>query len=201
MAYGETVTALHPSGQAPRRPVRDFHPAHTDRLAVKNWFQNDLPGCGNRSGHMPAAEDQDEGACPRMLDSGLCDVGQRSRCRVEAVLVGDRGLLPEVRMTASGVVAMQPAKRRQPCFPCGGLASGALQGLAFERGVQTLRGGVVRGTAGRAHGLDHPRRLAGLGERRETYWAPWSVWKIAPARLPRVRWAAVSASMTSSVRM
>jgi hypothetical protein len=40
MAYGETVTALHLSGE--RRPVRDFHPAHTDRLAVKNWFQNDF---------------------------------------------------------------------------------------------------------------------------------------------------------------
>ena len=27
---------------------------------------------------------------------------------------------------------------------------------------------------------------------RELYWVPWSLWKIAPARLPRVRCAACS---------
>ena len=35
----------------------------------------------------------------------------------------------------------------------------------------------------------------------DVYWAPWSEWNSAPARLPRVRSAAFSASMTSSVRM
>jgi len=32
-------------------------------------------------------------------------------------------------------------------------------------------------------------------------WAPWSEWKIAPASEPLVSWAAVSASVTNSVRM
>ncbi|PYC66457.1 hypothetical protein C7C46_31430 [Streptomyces tateyamensis] len=35
----------------------------------------------------------------------------------------------------------------------------------------------------------------------DVYWAPWSLWKIARSRLPRVAAAARSASATSSVRI
>jgi len=46
------------------------------------------------------------GPYPRKLDTGLCDFGKGSRCRVEAVFVGDRGSLSEVGMAAAGVVAV-----------------------------------------------------------------------------------------------
>ena len=119
----------------------------------------------------------------------------------QAVFVVDRGSLPEVGVAASGVVAVRPAERGQPRVVLAAPGPCALKGFAFERGVQAFRCGVVGRAADRAHGLDHPGLLAGLGERGEVYWAPWSLWKIAPARLPRVRSAACRALMTSSVRM
>jgi len=59
-----------------------------------------------------------DGTSPRMLDTRLCGVGQRSRCWQQAVLVVDRGHLAEVGVAPSGVVAVRPTEHRQPCFPC-----------------------------------------------------------------------------------
>ena len=63
-------------------------------------------------------------------------------------------------MASPGVVAVGETEHRQPGFALAGEAGRALEGLAFERGVEGLGGFVGRGSD-RSHGLDHTRLLAG----------------------------------------
>src|SRR5690606_33970258 len=72
--------------------------------------------------------------------------------------------LPEVGMTASGVVAVQPAERVETGLVFAGPVLSALKSLAFERRVEGLGERVVRRAADRAHGLADAGLAAGVGE-------------------------------------
>lgn len=67
-------------------------------------------------------------------------------------------------MASDGVVAVQPAKEVQMGFALGVPGPAALQGLAFEGGVEGLGEWVVRAGADRARGLGGAGLAAGVGE-------------------------------------
>ena len=83
-----------------------------------------------------------------------------------------------------------------------GERAAALQGLAFEGGVERFRERRCRRSCRSCSSIGGRRRPAQAAAKAlDVYWAPWSVCMIARARLPRVRSAACRASMTRSVRM
>ncbi len=67
-------------------------------------------------------------------------------------------------MTASGVVAVEPAECVEAGVAFTGPGLAALERLAFERRVEGLGECVVRAGADRAHGLANAGLAAGVGE-------------------------------------
>jgi hypothetical protein len=77
-----------------------------------------------------------------------------------------------------------------------------LQGFAFEGGVEGFGGGVISAWTDRAAGRVTPRRSQAVVEPAAQSWAPLSLWKIAPFRVPpRVAAAASRESITRLVRI
>lgn len=66
---------------------------------------------------------------------------------VECCLVGDGAALSEAGVSASGVVAVEPAERVEAGLVFAGPGLAALERLAFERRVEGLGERVVRRTA------------------------------------------------------
>lgn len=109
--------------------------------------------------------------------------------------------MPEAGVTASGVVAVEPAERVEAGLAFAGPCLAALKRRAFER--------RVKGSASALSALEPialmdwrtPAWLQASAKARLVYSAPWSVCRTAPARLPRVCSAAAKASVTRLARM
>jgi hypothetical protein len=109
-------------------------------------------------------------------------------------------LVATVGVAAAGVVAGRPAEDVAAAGRLVGPGRGALEGLAFEGGVERLGEGVV---SARAHGPQGQGDPEPGAERRVVLGGVLGAVigvKIAPPRLPRVEAASVRASATRSVR-
>ena len=106
------------------------------------------------------------------MDTGLCGRRQRSWRGAHVGLVVDRGLLAEPGVTANGVVAVQPAETGQAGFAFVGERAAALQGLAFEAGVERLARALSAELPTLLIDCRTPAAAQAAAKAREVYCAP-----------------------------